>query len=691
MTTWAYDANRNLSSTTDANDRVTTYAYDVYNQPTAITRPDGTSLSTAYDASGNVASQSDGLGTTTFGWDGLNRRTSSTDAMGRVTTFGYDKGGNLRSVKDAAGRTATHSYDAADQLVAISYSDGVTPNVGFGYDLVGQRTSMVDGSGTSSYAYDSLRRLTRHTNGAGATVSYGYSLTDEVTSITYPGSGRVVTRTYDAARRMTSVTDWLAKTTTFAYDANSNLTTQLYPNATVATFAYDAADRSESIVQGGITTLSSLTYARDKVGLVTAENAKTFGYDNRNRLTTQSTGPAMSYTYNNGDLPTRIAAAGGDTYDFIYNSAHQIKSYSLTGANAASKAHDVLYDANGNRTQVRHLDDSSGEMVITNVAAYGWDQANRLVQANGVTQYGYDGDGLRTNKTGTGATTFSWNMAEGVPLVIQDGTTSFISGPNGLPLEQISGSGQASFFHQDQLGSTRMLSDATGVVVASYDYDPYGNPTSKTGTGTTPLQFAGEYRDAETGLYYLRARYYHPQTGQFLSRDPIETQTRKPYSYAASSPLNFIDPTGLAECKGTNQSGRRKCQPSAPSARQTVAGPNGALRDIGSGRFAPNPARVARFQSGRVHGNSFASQRPTTLYQLTDAETGAHLKWGITSKTNPMARYTAAQLQGKILNPIQVGSRAEMAALERLLVERLPGPLNCEPWAGAGRALAWLF
>ena len=188
----------------------------------------------------------------------------------------------------------------------------------------------------------------------------------------------------------------------------------------------------------------------------------------------------------------------------------------------------------------------------------------------GSTGYGYDGDGLRTNKTGVGATTFTWNIAEGLPLVIQDGATSFISGPGGLPLEQIGASGEVSFFHQDQLGSTRMLSDATGMVAARFDYDPYGNPTSTSGPATTPLRFAGEYRDAESGLYYLRARYYHPQTAQFLSRDPIESLTRKPYSYAASSPLNFIDPSGLAECKGTEQSQRRKCQPSTSAAAQAV-------------------------------------------------------------------------------------------------------------------------
>jgi RHS repeat-associated protein len=55
---------------------------------------------------------------------------------------------------------------------------------------------------------------------------------------------------------------------------------------------------------------------------------------------------------------------------------------------------------------------------------------------------------------------------------------------------------------------------------------------------------AERYTDPETGLIYMRARYYDPQTGQFLTRDPLETQTRQPYSYAGDSPTNYADPSG---------------------------------------------------------------------------------------------------------------------------------------------------
>ena len=71
-------------------------------------------------------------------------------------------------------------------LVSVAYSDNRTPGVAYGYDADGQRTSMSDGTGASSYAYDSLHRLTTHSDGAGHTVTYGYDLNNQPTAIGYP-------------------------------------------------------------------------------------------------------------------------------------------------------------------------------------------------------------------------------------------------------------------------------------------------------------------------------------------------------------------------------------------------------------------------------------------------------------------------------------------------------------------------
>jgi RHS repeat-associated protein len=90
--------------------------------------------------------------------------------------------------------------------------------------------------------------------------------------------------------------------------------------------------------------------------------------------------------------------------------------------------------------------------------------------------------------------------------------------------------------------------------------------------------FAGEYTDAETGFQYLRARYYDPATGQFLTRDPITAITQEPYAYVGGSPLNFTDPSGLLCMLGKN--------------------PNGSCRGSGAARTAKNVLNVASTAAG---------------------------------------------------------------------------------------------
>jgi RHS repeat-associated protein len=160
--------------------------------------------------------------------------------------------------------------------------------------------------------------------------------------------------------------------------------------------------------------------------------------------------------------------------------------------------------------------------------------------------YTYDGEGLRQNKLAPAVESYAYDRAEGLPLVIEDGTTDYVTGPGGLPLEQVTVAGTVLYYHHDQLGSTRALTDQAGRVVATYAYDPYGNVVGAPPAVVNPFQYAGQYTDAESGLEYLRARYYDPVTGQFLSRDPMAAATRSVYGYTGDNPLNASDPSGIA-------------------------------------------------------------------------------------------------------------------------------------------------
>jgi RHS repeat-associated protein len=108
-------------------------------------------------------------------------------------------------------------------------------------------------------------------------------------------------------------------------------------------------------------------------------------------------------------------------------------------------------------------------------------------------------------------------------------------------------SGTTSYYGYDAHGDVRFLADSTGKVTDTYDYDAFGNIVGSTGTTPNVYRYQGEALDAETGLYYLRARYYDPVTGRFLNVDPMADEGEHPYTYAGADPVNGHDPTGTQE------------------------------------------------------------------------------------------------------------------------------------------------
>jgi RHS repeat-associated protein len=539
-TKYTYDSDGNVETLIDGNSHTTKYTYNSDNQPIKIEAPNKALTETEYDGAGQVVSQTDGnKNTTKYKRNPVEEVTEVTDPRERVTKKTYDAAGNLKTLEDPSKRTTTYKYDAGNRLTEVSYSSGKPATVTYEYDKDGDRTKMVDGTGTTKYTYDQLDRLTESENGHKEVSKYEYDLANEQTKITYPNT-KSVTRAFDNAGRLEKVTDWLTHATKFSYNADSELNLTTFPTETKNEdkYPYNNADQMSEVkmLKNGTETLASLVYTRDNDGQLkkTTSNGLPGAeitentYDENNRLTKSGS----EYKYDSANNPTTI---GAGTYK--YDKASELE----TGPSLT-----YTYDELGERTKTKPTTGPA--------TTYGYDQAGNLTSVErpkeGETTeikntYAYNGEGLRASQTISGATSYPvWDISGSMPLLINGGTNNFIYGPGDLPVELINSEGKALYFHHDQQGSTRMLTSSTGTSEGTSTYDAYGNKTGGAGTATTSLGYDGQYSNGD-GLIYMRARAYDPATAQFISVDPIAPISLAPYNYAYDSPVNAVDPTGL--------------------------------------------------------------------------------------------------------------------------------------------------
>jgi RHS repeat-associated protein len=392
--------------------------------------------------------------------------------------------------------------------------------------------------------------------------------------MTYPGGTDQVTYGYDNANRLTSVTDWNSNAIAYAYDDAGRMTTKTLPAGTgiVSAYTYDDADRLTAIshVKGGTTTIASVSYTLDNVGnrtqRVDQAGTHTYEYDDLYRLTEVTyPGPATTeYAFDAfGNRLTMTNAAG--TTDYEYDDADRLTEVDEPAA-----------------SPVAYTWDDNGSLTARGSDSFAWDYEERMTSAtvNSVTTtFAYRGDGLRDSRTTGGTTTtFTWDIAAGLPVVIDDGNRYVY----GAGLEaQVSGA-NTYYYLADGLGSTMAIVDDAGAAQKSYTYDVYGKPTASGGLANE-FDFAGQQTDP-TGLQYLRARYMDPETGVFLSREPLAVfpgWLGNPLGYAGANPARIIDPTGLALVDSDN--GGAGCCTPEPKSDGGGGGIGGFIKDAASG------------------------------------------------------------------------------------------------------------
>jgi RHS repeat-associated protein len=332
--------------------------------------------------------------------------------------------------------------------------------------------------------------------------------------------------------------------TSYSYDSTGNILGYLYPNTFQTIQAYDTLNRLTQISTSRSGLVSSFQYTLGPAGnrLSVAElsgRTVNYDYDADYRLTSEAI--TADPSGNNGTLAY--------SYDGVGNRLQLSSTLSaILGGPSTYDANDRLtldtYDANGNTISSAGISSS-------------YDFEDRLIQ-QGAINIVYDGDGNRVAETSGGVTT-QFLVADINPthypqvideLVGNSVVRSHTYGLNHISENQlINGVWAPSFYGYDGHGNVRFLANTVGSVTDTYQFDAFGNSIASTGTTPNNYLYSGEPFDSGARLYQLRARWYKPLTGRFITRDPWDGHTCSmmnydPYIYASDDPVNRGDPTG---------------------------------------------------------------------------------------------------------------------------------------------------
>jgi RHS repeat-associated protein len=233
----------------------------------------------------------------------------------------------------------------------------------------------------------------------------------------------------------------------------------------------------------------------------------------------------------------QITAITTERSDYSYNSANN-QLTAITGSGPKT----CTYDANGN-------------MLSDGTRTFVYDGLNRIIQVEGqsgiIASYGYDSSNRRIRKT-VGSTTTHYLYDLNSQLIAEtsvDGTSLreyiYLDGEP-IALKEYQTNPGTYYFINDHLGTPQRLVDATGAMVWQAAYLPFGKAQVTTEVVKNKLRFPGQYFDAETGLHYNWHRFYDPDTGRYVSADPIGLKGgMNLYAYVQGNPVNAVDPEGL--------------------------------------------------------------------------------------------------------------------------------------------------
>ncbi|WP_242629527.1 RHS repeat-associated core domain-containing protein [Xanthomonas oryzae] len=579
-TDFAYDANGNTTTVTDALATATQSEYDPLNRLSRTLQDvAGIKADTKfeYDALDNLTKVTDPKGLdTTYDYNGFGDLVKLTSPDTGITSYTYDSAGNRATQTDARGNTTAYSYDALNRLTKVTYPT-TSLNVTYTYDAtqtactsgetfsIGRLTKMQDGGAITQYCYNRFGDLVRKvqtSNGITLVLRYDYTIGGQLQRMTYP-DGAVVDYVRNAQGQTTQVgvtpaggsrQVLLTNATYYPFGPAAGWT---YGNGRTLARRYDLDYRPQAIQDtrpGGLDVGFGFDPAGNLTALTPAGNTTPeigLGYDTLGRLTALkdgSTGTLIdgySYDATGNRLSAKVGTA---TQIYTYpTDSHRLRAvasvartYDKTGntLTIGGKAREFSYDASGRMSMAKR----AGALVMNYRYNGKGEQVRRFLgTTNTYTLYDEAGHWLGD---------YDSNGAPKQQAIWLDD----------LPVGLLANANKLHYIEPDHLGSPRVVIDPTRDVAVwtwSLKGEAFGNtapnqdPDGDGAALVLDMRFPGQRFDAASGLNQNYLRDYEAATGRYGQSDPIGLGGGiSTFSYVAATPLTSIDPFGLAPNQG---------------------------------------------------------------------------------------------------------------------------------------------
>ncbi|WKZ53206.1 MAG: RHS repeat-associated core domain-containing protein [Anaerolineales bacterium] len=514
-------------------------------------------MSLTYDKAGRKLTMNDpDMGFWQYSYNALGGMTRQEDAKNQVTCLYYDELNRPRGKDYFTNSAACPSDPGSGYEVTYNYDSTANGNLG-----KGRRTSMTDASGSTNWYYDSRGRVWKETkiiSGTSFDTEWTYNLADLPATMKYP-DGEIVTTGYNNNMLPTDVSGADNYVPSMTYDSAGRLLTRALGNGLTQTYDYypwnQQGGRLHTLVAGN---LQNLSYAYDSVGNIISiadsinSQTQSFDYDALDRLTSASANGepgqgAYDETYQYDPATGNLKVKGDMTLDYL-DSSHV---HAVTNANGNTYS----YDSNGNQTT---------RTVGGQTIQFGYNAENKLVSVTGTNlsaQFTYNGDGQRVKSVVNGEIVYFVGGHYEFNDTTNEITKYYFSGGARIALRKyiIPQTTTLNYILGDHLGSTNIITNATGALVVETRYKPWGEVRYATANQTLPTRFifTGQYsyiNDDATdlgaagfGLMYFKARWYDPTTAHFSQADTVVSggvQGADRYAYGLNNPLKYTDPSG---------------------------------------------------------------------------------------------------------------------------------------------------